>query len=173
MTWWAILDPIACLGQEALTDTRKLQIVYDMYANYRKDFSTVDEISPREASGLLKSDQKVVFVDTRQPEERAVSMLPHAISKQTFLNSRDQYDGYTIIGYCTISYRSGLFARDMSREGVVIYNLKGGILAWTLEGGKVYDTGGVTQRIHVYDKRWDYAPAGYETITFTFWQRLF
>ena len=45
-----------------------------------------------------------------------------------------------------------------------IYNLRGGLLAWVLDGKKVYDTKGETRKIHVYGKRWNYPPSGYESI---------
>ena len=61
----------------------------------------------------------------------------------------------------------------MAALGRTVYNLKGGILAWVLEGGAVYDADGESKRIHVYGKEWNYAPADYETVTFSFWQRLF
>ena len=160
-------------SREALTDNQKKDIVYELYADYRKDFPAIKEISPKNAMGLLESGRKVVFVDTRKPEEMRVSMLPQAITKQAFLNSGDTYQGYTVISYCTISYRSGVFAREMFQKGIILHNLEGGILAWTLEGGSVYDTNGVTKRIHVYSSLWDYAPQSFDTVMFSLWQQLF
>ena len=52
--------------------------------------------------------------------------------------------------------------------------LQAGILAWLLEGGKVYDQrGDETKRVHVYGEKWDYAPAGYETVKFSPLERIF
>ena len=170
---WSLCGPHPLWGREALTDEQKKNIVYETYAGYRKDFPAVKELSPKDAMALVKSGRKVVFVDTRKPEEMQVSMLPQAITKQAFLNSGDKYRGYTVISYCTISYRSGVFAREMSQKGFIIHNLAGGILAWTLEGGSVYDDNGETKRIHVYGSRWDYAPKGYDTVMFSLWQQLF
>ena len=116
---------------------------------------------------------KVVFVDTRTPEEMAVSMLPGAVSKAAFLADQAAYHDSLVIGYCTISYRSGKFAEDMAAKGVKMSNLAGGLLAWVLEGGKVYDTGGESHRIHVYGKKWNYPPAGYTSVMFGPFERLF
>jgi rhodanese-related sulfurtransferase len=139
--------PQFSFGNPELSDAQKRQIVYRMYADYKKDFPAVQDVSPQEAMALLKSDQ-VVFVDVRTPEEMKVSMLPQAVSRQEFQKDPARYAGKKIVAYCTISYRSGKFAQEMTRQGITVYNLTGGILAWTLEGGKVYDARGETKRIH-------------------------
>ena len=102
-----------------------------------------------------------------------VSMLPHAITQEEFLKDPGKYKDKTVVAYCTISYRSGKFAEEMAKKGIPILNLKGGLLAWVLEGGKVYDSHGETKRIHVYGKEWDYPPAGYESVKFGLFDRLF
>ena len=155
-----------------LSDDEKREIVYEMYAGYKKKFPAVSDISPKKAMALMKTG-KVVFVDTRTPEEMAVSMLPGAVSKAAFLADQAAYHDYLVIGYCTISYRSGKFAEDMAAKGVKMSNLAGGLLAWVLEGGKVYDTGGESRRIHVYGKKWNYPAAGYASVMFGPFERLF
>ena len=62
----------------------------------------------------------------------------------------------------------------MADKGITVINLRGGILAWLLEGGTVYDQEGhPTKRVHVYGDRWEYAPVGYEIVKFSLWERLF
>ena len=156
-----------------MSDAEKKETVYRMYAGYKKDFPEVRDISPQQAMALLKQD-RVVFVDTRKPAEMAVSMLPGAVSEKDFLNHPERYRDKTIVGYCTISYRSGQFASEIAKQGIPVINLRGGILAWTLEGGKVYDRNGKeVKRIHVYGDKWDYAPTGYESVKFGLWQQIF
>ena len=156
-----------------MSDSKKKETVYHLYVGYKNDFPDVEDISPPQAMQLLKKGE-AIFVDIRKPAEMAVSMLPGAVSEQDFLSHTDQYRDKTIIGYCTISYRSGVFAREMAKERISIVNLQGGILAWTLAGGKVYDPSGrEVKRIHVYGDKWDYAPAGYESIKFSLWQQLY
>ncbi len=157
---------------ETLTDQQKKEIVYKMYADYRKEFPTVREISPEEAMKEAE-EGKIMFVDTRKPAEMAVSMLPGAIPQETFLKNPRKFKGKRIVAYCTISYRSGLFARNMAAEGVEVFNLRGGLLTWVLEGGKVYDAEGETKRINVYGKKWDYPPEGYESVVLGFFERHF
>ena len=163
----------SAMGDNSLSDTKKKEAVYAMYADYKKDFPAVMDISPQQSMELLKKNE-VVFIDTRKPAEMTVSMLPHAITEKEFLSHPEKYAGKTVVGYCTVSYRSGVFAREMDAKGISVSNLKGGILAWTLEGGKVYDKNGKeTNRIHVYGKKWNYAPAGYKAVMFSLWEQMF
>ena len=175
--FWTIAGVIfiahAAGGDDSLTDTKKKDIVYAMYADYKKDFPAVIDISPQQAMALLQKNT-VVFIDTRKPAEMKVSMLPRAIPQSQFLDHPEEYAGKTVVGYCTISYRSGVFAREMQPKGITVHNLAGGILAWTLEGGKVYaENGAETKRIHVYGRKWNYAPAGYEAVVFSLWEQMF
>lgn len=160
------------MGDNELTDMHKKEIVYKMYENYKNDFPSVNEISPREAMKLFAYG-RTVFVDVRKPAEIKISKLPGAVTKKTFLKNLLSYKNRTIVAYCTISYRSGKFAMEMAEKGISIYNLKGGLLAWVLEGGKVYDTKGETKRAHVYGKKWNYLPKGYKPVMFGFFERYF
>jgi sodium/bile acid cotransporter 7 len=165
-----ILFPQAAFTDAGLTDAQKKKVVYQMYADYKKEFPGVKDMSPLEAMELMRTGQ-VVFVDTRTEAEMKVSMLPNAVTKDAFLKGSSRYKHWTAVAYCTISYRSGFFAEEMSEKGIKVYNLSGGLLAWVLEGGKVYDTNGETKRIHVYDEKWNYPPQGYESVMFGFWEK--
>ena len=156
----------------SMGDEAKKELVYRMYSGYKSDFPDVVDISVQDAMKLADAGNPV-FVDVRKPAEMAVSMLPGAISEEVFLNDPSMYAGKTVIGYCTISYRSGVFAKEMAKKGVIIKNLRGGLLAWVLEGGKVYDDAGETRRIHVFGEKWDYPPEGYESVIFSWWERAF
>ncbi len=128
-----------------------------MYADYRKDFAGVQEIDASAAIELV-GDPKVVFVDVRDPKEQAVSMIPGAVTSEVFLADPDRYRGQKIIGYCTISYRSGKLAAKMGRKGITIVNLKGGLLAWVHAGGTIVRGYKPVKQLHVYGRKWDLAP---------------
>jgi sodium/bile acid cotransporter 7 len=145
---------------EALTDSQKKRIVYDMYDSYKRSFPEVEDISVGRAMALVKSG-RVVFVDTRNAKEQRVSMLPGAITEKVFKKNLERYKDHIVIGYCTISYRSGKLAKKFEKKGVKILNLKGGILAWVFEGGKIYNQQGETKQVHVYSKKWNYVPTGF------------
>jgi len=149
---------------EPAADARKKTAVYEMYAGYREDFPEVTDITPKEVMELLARNKKVVLVDVRTPEEQRVSMLPGAITREELLSNLDAYRDHVIIGYCTISYRSGKLAQELSKKGITMRNLTGGLLAWIHEGGKVYSQGKETQRVHVYGSKWDLSPERYQTV---------
>jgi sodium/bile acid cotransporter 7 len=144
-----------------------------MYRESRQsEFPDISDLSPAEAE-LLSRQGKVVFVDARKKAERSVSTLPQAIPADDYLEDTDAWGEKTVVVYCTISHRSGVLAKELAARGISVLNLRGGILAWALEGYPVFDKNGETRRIHVYGKKWDYAPTGYETVRFGWLRRLF
>ena len=153
-------------GDSGLSDRDKKNIVYDMYDDYRAKFPTASEITVEAAMELMQGGQ-AILVDIRRPAEMSVSMLPGAVTQTDFESNPERYSGLVVVAYCTIGYRSGIFSVEWKKKGVDVLNLKGGILAWVLEGGKVYAPGGkAVNRVHVYGKKWDLAPAGFESVMF-------
>lgn len=153
----------ASASMKHLSDSEKKKIVYSMYANYKRSFPDVMDIMPNKAMELM-NEKQAVLLDARTSSERQVSMLPGAISYEQLVKNPEEYRDKIIINYCTISYRSAKLTRQLIKQGWTAYNLSGGLLAWLLEGGKVYDASGETRRIHVYGKRWNYPPDGYEAV---------
>ena len=146
-----------------LNDAQKRQLALDMYADYRKDFPEVQDIDAQTAMGLL-SEPYVVFVDVRRAKEQAVSMIPGAIKKEAFMDQIEQYRNKRIIVYCTISYRSGKFASKLRRKGISVTNLEAGLLGWVHAGGPLVRQKQVVDRLHVYGRKWDLAPAAIDTV---------
>jgi len=81
-----------------------------------------------------------------------VDLTTGAITEKAFKKNLERYKDHGIIGYCTISYRSGELAKKLGKKGIKMLNLKGGLLAWVHEGGKVYDQHGEIKRVHVSQK---------------------
>ena len=146
------------------TDAGKLAAVYELYAGYTKDFPGVKSIEVAEARALWDRGE-AVFVDARPGNEREVSTLPGAVPQEEFLADPGRFAGKTAVGYCTISYRSGKLAESLAARGVPMLNLRGGILAWALEGNPVFGPDGKqVKALHVYGARWDYPPDGYISV---------
>lgn len=143
------------------TDAQKAAEIETMYADYRQEFPDVPEVT---AAALLRlrEAEDVVIVDVREDSERKVSTLPGAISLKDFNRDREQYTGRKVVAYCTIGYRSGLAVRELRAVGVEAFNLKGSILAWCHAGQPLEDADGPTRRVHVYGKKWNLLPKGYE-----------
>ena len=148
-----------------MKDKEKSDIVRKMYEKDKKKFQEVEDISATFAQALYARGD-AVFFDVRTPEEQAVSMLPGAVTEKKLENTPSILQGKTAVAYCTMGYRSGLYAADMSRDGIRVLNIPGGILAWVFSGGKVYHAGMEIKRVHVYGEKWNYLPVGYEPVMF-------
>lgn len=155
-----VLVPMAC-GQDAKEQTKAIE---DMYKDYKRSFAEVPDVEPVEL--MVDADKKVLFVDVRSPEEQAVSMIPGAITQKEFERDAEQYRLRRVVTYCTIGYRSGLYAKDLRKEGWDAHNLRGSILAWVHDGGELVNGAGKTRKVHVYGPKWDLLPAGYEAVVF-------
>jgi sodium/bile acid cotransporter 7 len=151
------------LSSDELTNGDKRKKINQMYVEYKRQFPEVSDISTQKAMKLADMKQ-VIFIDVRESEEQQISMLPGAITQKEYLDHPEKYNDVVKIVYCTISYRSGLLAQKLQKDGVVMYNLRGGLLAWVHDGGKVFDRNGESKRIHVYGRKWNLGPKNYEAI---------
>ena len=95
----------------------------------------------------LQTQEKIVLVDVRTPDEQVVSMIPGAITASDFEDNRQSYEGATVVTYCTIGGRSGKYAKGLVDAGVKAFNLRGAILAWTHAGGELIETEGPYSRL--------------------------
>jgi sodium/bile acid cotransporter 7 len=86
------------------------------------------------------------------------------LPEKEFLKDPDRFRDCTLIGYCTISYRSGKLAESLKARDINLLNPKGGLLALVHAGGKVYDRNGDTTRIHLYGREWDLGPKAYKAV---------
>ena len=151
------------LSSDDLSDRDKRHKFEDMYNGYKKQFPEVRDISAEKVMTLV-AEGNAVLIDIREPLEQQVSMLPRAITEKEFINDAAKYKDAVKIAYCTIGYRSGKFAQKLQKQGIPVVNLRGGILAWVHDGGKVYDQNGETHRIHVYGRKWNLGPKGYQAV---------
>ncbi len=173
-TFWGLFTAllafafVTVMGQQTvssddLTDAVKRQMVDELYIGARARFPNLLDVTPQQAMSLI-ADQKSIFIDVREQHEQQVSMLPGSITEKDFLENYKGYEDHIKIAYGTISHRSGKFVESLLKAGIPVYNLKGGILAWVHDGGKVYNHNGESQQIHVYDSEWNYVPAGYKAV---------
>jgi rhodanese-related sulfurtransferase len=102
-----------------------------------------------------------IYVDVRSPAERAVSVIPGAITLDQ-LGSVYQAKPREIVVYCTVGYRSGLAVRELRAKHLPARNLRGGILAWLAAGGTLNDSAQKpTHQVHVYAQHWAVVPPIY------------
>ncbi len=143
------------------TDEQKLSEIQKMSG--KVSLPGVPELTPDELR-QLQSQQEILIVDVRTPDEQVVSMIPGAITASEFEGNRQAYQGATVVTYCTIGGRSGRFAKGLVDAGVKAFNLRGAILAWTHAGGELVDTEGPTRRVHVHGRKFDLTADGYESV---------
>ncbi len=131
-----------------------------MYARYRRSFRGIQEMEAKEAV-RLQDQNRVVFVDVRDPVEQAVSMLPGALTEAEYLKVPQRFRKKIVLCYCTIGYRSGLFVKKYGAKYPNLYNLSGGLILWLHAGGTMEKDGSGTLRVHVYGRKWALQPEGY------------
>ena len=124
----------------------------------------VPSMTVREVLNVINNQEEnakrtVLFLDCREKEERAVSIIPGASSAEEFEDDfeKQQDDGKEtiVVCYCTIGYRSSYAARALAADAdlrqqlaaapspttaegsareqaprVRVHNLRGGVLAW-------------------------------------------
>ncbi|MCZ6507424.1 MAG: rhodanese-like domain-containing protein [Acidobacteria bacterium] len=161
-----ILSLPACRAQSAALPSvaERLERIEEMIVDYQRVFPDVVGIDAATLRAALDAEA-VVLVDVRSPEERAISMIPDAISRQEFEERSQELRGSAVVTYCTIGYRSGAYAEQLLGQGWDARNFDGSLLAWTHAGGNLVDAEGrPTRRLHVYGQRWDLAADGYQTV---------
>lgn len=144
-------------------DGERLRRIERYYGLCAKLLPKVPEISAAELAERRKR-QRLAVVDVREPHERAVSMIPGAMSRTEFEARKDDFRDIPIVAYCTLGYRGGKYAAKLRAEGFDAYNLRGAILAWTHTGQPLINAEGDTRRVHVYGRKWNLVASGYEGV---------
>jgi sodium/bile acid cotransporter 7 len=160
--WLAAASACGSPASELTAGERQARID-EMFEGYQSDFPDVRNVTVEELERMQREGE-VTVVDVRPEKERAISMIPGAISSDDLEANLDQYRDHPIVTYCTIGYRSGVYAEKLREKGLDVLNLRGSILAWTYTGKPLVNADGPTRRLHVYGKRWDLAADGYETV---------
>ena len=148
------------LNQES--QWQKIETMFDEYKN--NYFPKVPSFTVEELMNKM-DDRNLVIVDVRSPEERSVSFIPTSITKEEYEKNKGKYGDVNIITYCTIGYRSGLYAKKLRERKINARNLKGGVLAWAHHRNHFTDKEGRTKKkIHIYGKDWALVPEEYEAV---------
>ena len=121
----------------------------------------VPRISPAQLHQALQKEEtpKPVLLDTRSPEEYAVSHLPGArfihYEKFELEQVQDLPKNASIVLYCAVGARSQRIGEKLKEAGYQqVYNLYGGIFEWVNRGFPVYNAKGKTEKVHAYSKAW-------------------
>lgn len=105
--------------------------------------------------------QQVILLDTREPRETAISMIPGAIAvgydhlDLSYLDSipKDR----DIVVYCSVGYRSSRVTEKLIHMGYTnARNLYGGIFKYVNTHQPVDSTGTPINRVHGYSQLWSW-----------------
>lgn len=153
---------VAC-AQSPADDAEAARRLDHVYAAWALTAPGIPTVGAKALGTELKGETPPVLVDVREPHERAVSILPGAISLETYEANRGTYADRPVVTYCTVGVRSGYVAQRLAGEGVSVRNFRGSILAWThAQGRLVTPAGAPTDDVHVYGKRWNFAHSAYD-----------
>ena len=127
----------------------------------RIQFPSAAEISTQSlAEWLADQDrEKPLLLDTRAPEEFAVSRLPDAITAPSLEDALKALvnvaKDYPIVAYCSVGYRSAKLVEKLQAKGFVnVYNLEGSIFEWVNSGRAVYRDHEEVIVVHPYNRVW-------------------
>lgn len=153
MKWWL---SFFVLGSSSLSACGQQTFDQKLEAMYRH---TVPLIKPA-ALDSLQQQRSVVLLDTRTPEEYAVSHLPHArfVNYDTFevTDVSDVDKDAEVVIYCAVGYRSERVGEALQKAGYRhVQNLYGGIFAWKNAGNTVMNQREEpTDSVHTYNRNW-------------------
>ena len=107
-----------------------------------------------------KATAQSIFLDTREPEEFAVSHLPNArFAGYKHFDEKQLSDlpkNAPIIVYCAVGKRSENITERLLKSGFTnVKNLYGGIFEWVNQGHPVYDVNNKpVNKVHGYSRLW-------------------
>ena len=144
-------------------DLFKQEKIDTLYQKLTSDFDDVSEITARELQDF-PDEKQILIVDVRPDQERNISIIPGAISKEEFEKHSDLNKVKPIVVYCTIGYRSAKYAKELYQQGFQVMNLVGGILSWSHIQGELINKAGETSQVHIYKKKFQLVADGYQAV---------
>ena len=153
------LRPASFFTGESAVENIQTRVLHEMLAEREARVGNANEGGEQEPSSDF------VVVDVRSEKEFDVSVIPGAITKPQFEKDAASYRDKLVICYCTVGWRSGIYAKQMADKGFEVKNYKGSILAWVNAGLPLVTLDGQpTNRVHTYSDRYQ-IPATYEKVT--------
>lgn len=104
------------------------------------------------------SDDELVLLDVRTPEEQRVSHLQdarHLNASNPDIETLAIPAGATVVVYCSIGYRSATIIEELGQAGIQnVYNLEGGLFDWANQGRPVYRGPERVDEVHPFNRIW-------------------
>jgi rhodanese-related sulfurtransferase len=124
----------------------------------------VREMTTMELATRRESGQPLLLLDVREPDEFTTSHIPGAIRLPPGMPARevlalhgDRLSGATVVFYCAVGWRSGQMVEGLRRAAqaapaAALFNLRGGIFRWHVEGRALAPSGAT--EVHQFDGGW-------------------
>ena len=129
----------------------------------RLQFREIQQLSTKDLATWLtdNSKQKPLLLDARTKEEYEVSHLMNAKLAPSNLEDLSKIAEINlstpIVVYCSVGYRSAAIARRLESQGYQnVFNLSGSIFQWVNESRLVYRAGKPVNKVHFYQRFWQY-----------------
>ncbi|QDU98402.1 rhodanese-like domain-containing protein [Lignipirellula cremea] len=127
----------------------------------RTRFPGVQQLSTEQLAAWQADEERPqpVLLDTRTPEEYAVSHLQGAVlapDLESALQALGEAPVSTpIVAYCSVGYRSSQLAEELQQHGYGnTFNLEGSLFQWANEHRPLYQNERRVEQAHPYDARW-------------------
>lgn len=172
LKWVSLLSlAIIAAGCFSMEDTvknskNKPAIIEGWIKSLNGQYPQVKNISAQELKALYsQKDRPLYLIDHRNLEEQMVSVLPGAIPSRD-VNLQELPPNARIVVYCTIGARSSQYVSQNNSGPREIYNLAGGILAWTfVQGQLINPQKEPTNKVHVFGPAYHVVADGYIGVT--------
>lgn len=154
--------PLSAAGQKERGDGNYPQSLKELVHECTAGYQGVPWIRVSEFNSLSKKEEWII-VDTRNIIERALSIIPGSRSIDEFENVLETQRKKNILVYDTVGCRSGEYVQKLKNKGLNVFGLWGGALAWAWNGRTFVTPDGVpTRALHVFQRKWNVLPPGYE-----------
>ncbi|TAE21123.1 MAG: rhodanese-like domain-containing protein [Candidatus Kapaibacterium sp.] len=107
----------------------------DLFKSLFGASSSASGISAQELHALLKTKEKPVLLDVRQPDEHKQRNIPNSLliplgDLQRRMKELEKYKNKNIVVYCASGARSSSACRMLTEAGYSVRNLNGGMMMW-------------------------------------------
>jgi sterol desaturase/sphingolipid hydroxylase (fatty acid hydroxylase superfamily)/rhodanese-related sulfurtransferase len=170
--WRRLLFPfwIVVMCQVPLATTAEAQAALTLVEQTIELAHPVANVSAEKLAKDLQEEADsslTLLFDVRKLEEYEVSHLKRSIrvdpemTADAFVDSFGaSLTGKKVVLYCSVGYRSSVFlerVQAVASDADVhsLSNLRGGIFRWYNSGHAVVDSGGLADRVHPYDRKWE------------------
>ena len=128
----------------------------------RLQYPEIRQLSTTDLAQWLNSNQtNPLLLDARTEAEYRVSHLHNAQlvadNLEDTIALKEVKFSTPIVIYCSVGYRSAAIARQLQSLGYQnVFNLSGSIFQWFNEDRALYRQGQPTNRVHPYQKFWQF-----------------